>query len=95
MLLPLRQVFINGKQTSLTRQDYDLLHLFINNCGDALSYEQLYEQIWNAEYDESANTVIKNAIKRLRKKLCGDERDTSYIENVWGYGYEFKEQFAH
>jgi len=86
MLPMLRQVFIGETQVELTRLDYDLLHFFINNQDCALSYEQVYRQVWCSEYDESANLVIKNAVTRLRKKI-GDDKDIGLIDNVRGYGY--------
>lgn len=87
MLLKPRQVFVGEKQIRLTRQDYDLLHMFVNNQDCALSYEELYHNVWMSEYDESANLVIKNAITRLRKKISEDDRDAFLFDNVWGYGY--------
>jgi DNA-binding response OmpR family regulator len=91
MLLMQRQVFVGDELINLTKQDYNLLKFFLANCGCALSFEQLYNNVWRSEYDESANTVIKNAIARLRKKVSGKENDTSLIDNLWGYGYKCKE----
>ena len=87
ILLQQRQVFVGEKQIRLTRQDYDLLHMFVNNQDCALSYEEIYHSVWMSEYDESANLVIKNAITRLRKKIGDEDGNTFLFDNVWGYGY--------
>ena len=82
-----RQVFVDDVYVDLTTQDYDLLHLFIDNRGYVFSYEELYNTIWKSEYDESAITVIKNAIKRLRQKININECNTNVIQNSWNHGY--------
>ena len=94
MLLMQRQVFVGESQVKLTMQDYDLLRFFISNRNRALSYEEVYQQVWHSEYNDSADLVIKNAVTRLRKKLGRDDNDTDLVENLRNYGYICKEHIG-
>ena len=84
-----RYAFIGNSPLDLTRQEFDLLHYILINQGKVLTYNQIYCHLWNDYYDgESANETIKTLIKRLRKKLAGNENENQItIENVWGVGY--------
>jgi DNA-binding response OmpR family regulator len=84
-----RQVFFADKEIELTRIDFDLLCLFMNNRGTVLSPEQIYNRLWKNEKAESIDDVIKSAIKRLRKKLngYGEENGNGFIENIREVGY--------
>ncbi|WFD11117.1 response regulator transcription factor [Tepidibacter hydrothermalis] len=65
----------------LTSKEFDLLILFINAKGQALSREQILEKIWGNDYFYS-DRVVDNLIKRLRKKMPDLK-----IETIYGYGY--------
>lgn len=65
----------------LTSKEFDLLILFINAKGQALSRDQILEKIWGNDYFYS-DRVVDNLIKRLRKKMPDLK-----IETIYGYGY--------
>ena len=72
-----------GEALSLTRTEFDLLHLMMRNPGRAFSRAYLLDTVWGQNY-VSGDRAVDNAILRLRKKL-GDLGEA--IETVWGSGY--------
>lgn len=81
-----RKVSVQGKSIPLTLKEFELLHLFMKNPGNAYSREQLLERIWDIDYLGGTRTVDTH-IKTLRLKL-GKEA-AGYIQTVWGVGYRF------
>ncbi len=77
----------SGKPVSLTRKEFDLLHLFVQHNDKVFSREQLLDQIWGADYIGNLRTVDTH-IKTLRLKL-GEAGGA--IQTVWGIGYKFEE----
>ncbi|WP_114570763.1 response regulator transcription factor [Exiguobacterium flavidum] len=82
-----RTVHVSGKLVSLTRKEFDLLHLFVQHNDKVFSREQLLDQIWGADYIGNLRTVDTH-IKTLRLKL-GEAGNA--IQTVWGIGYKFEE----
>jgi DNA-binding response OmpR family regulator len=80
------QATIGGAPLSLTRIEFDLLHLLLRNPGRAFNRTYLLNTIWGEDYVLSDRSV-DNAILRLRKKL-GPLGET--IETVWGVGYRLR-----
>lgn len=82
-----RKVIIDGELVALTLKEYELLIYLMAHKNQALSREQLLEQIWGIDYIGSLRTVDTH-IKTMRMKL-GPAAD--YIQTVWGIGYKFEE----
>ena len=61
---------VDGTDLLLTKKEFALLLIFVQNEGRIIDNEYLYEKVWKAPFvnDDSA---IKNAVSRLRKKLSG------------------------
>ncbi|MGE7673573.1 response regulator transcription factor [Lysinibacillus sp. NPDC094403] len=81
-----RKVSVDGKSVPLTLKEFELLHLFMKNPGNAYTREQLLERIWDIDYIGGTRTVDTH-IKTLRIKL-GKEA-AGHIQTVWGVGYRF------
>jgi len=81
-----RKVSVDGKSIPLTLKEFELLHLFMKNPGNAYTREQLLERIWDIDYVGGTRTVDTH-IKTLRIKL-GKEA-AGHIQTVWGVGYRF------
>lgn len=79
-------VRIDGKNVPLTRKEYELLRLFLNNIGRVFTRDQLLNLIWGEEYYGETRTVDVH-IGSLRTKLgdCG-----SWIYTVRGVGYRME-----
>jgi len=82
------RAFIDGKDLSLTRKDFDILFLLFLNEDEVLSSEHIYEKIWAGPMLGDKN-AIHTAISKLRKKITHSEYD---IMTVYGKGYIFKRQ---
>ncbi|KAF2956861.1 response regulator transcription factor [Marinitoga sp. 38H-ov] len=78
-----RKFFVNDKEVYLTKNEFELMELLINNHKQVLSRDVLLEKIWG--YDENIDTrALDMTIQRLRKKMgeCG-----KYIKSIYGIGY--------
>lgn len=82
-----RKVFVNDQSIPLTLKEFDLLHLFMKNPGNAYSREQLLERIWDIDYVGGTRTVDTH-IKTLRLKLGKEAAE--HIQTVWGVGYRLE-----
>ena len=81
-----RSLSIDDEKIELTPKEYDLLCYLIEHNGEALSREQLLEDIWGYDFygdDRTIDTHIKN----LRNHL-GPYRD--HIVTLRGVGYKFE-----
>lgn len=84
--LNLRKVFLNGQDLKLTPKEFAVLCNLARHMGEVVTKEQLYQDIWENDYDTSPDATLKFHVKELRKKLtrsgAGD-----LIETAWGIGY--------
>ena len=79
------EVFIDGEIVVVTSTQFELLKLFIENQGMALSRDKIIESIWGYDYDADDRTIDAH-IKLLRSKL-GKYRD--FIKTIRKVGYKF------
>lgn len=86
--LEAHQVTVSGQATELSRTEFDLLRLFVQNPGRAFSRAYLLDTIWDVDY-VGGDRAVDNAVSRLRKKL-GHPGDA--IETVWGVGYRLSDE---
>ena len=69
----------------LTSREFDLLVFFLNNISQALTREQILNNVWGRDYFGS-DRVVDDLIRRLRKKLPDLK-----IETIYGHGYRLVE----
>ena len=67
------QVSRNGEVIELTKKEWDLMLLFVQNPGAALYRETIYERVWGGEYPVGSR-VVDLHIQRLRKKIGWEEK---------------------
>jgi len=85
------QVFVNDKETVLTKKEYDLLLYFIDNKNRVITKESIAEHLWGDHIDQTDNfDFIYNHIKNLRKKIISNG-GKDYIQSMYGMGYKFTE----
>lgn len=73
----------------LTRPEYSMMKLFLENPGKALTQEEIYLYVWGREENPALNRVTE-VIRRLRLKIEDDPRQPQFITTLWGYGYQWK-----
>ena len=83
-------VRMDDVELSLTKREFDLLQLLMENKGIVLTRDVLLQRVWGYEYQGETNTVDVY-IRFLRQKI--DETfDVKYIHTVRGVGYVLREQ---
>ncbi|WP_412678905.1 response regulator transcription factor [Brevibacillus nitrificans] len=85
--LSTREVWIEGRSTSLTPKEYELLRLFAEHPRHVFTYEQLLAKFWDGVGDKH---TIRVHLGRLREKIELDPNHPQHLTNVWGVGYRFE-----
>lgn len=82
-----RMVFLkNGAAVRLTNLELRLLHYLMSRSGRPVSIEELNQMVWG--YTGVAdNTMLKNVVYRLRRKIETDPAKPLIIQTVSGVGY--------
>ena len=65
--IPQKKVTIDGEETSLTKKEFEILLLLLQNQGRVFSREDILAKVWNDEVYVLDRTIDVN-ITRLRKK---------------------------
>jgi len=83
-------VLMDDAELTLTKREFDLLQLLMENKGIVLSRDVLLQRVWGYDYQGETNTVDVY-IRFLRQKI--DEAfGVKYIHTVRGVGYVLREQ---
>jgi len=80
------KVEVDDKDAGLTKTEFDILNVFINNHAHVLSREQIAEQVMGLEFKGFDRTIDAH-IKNIRKKLA--LKKNQLIITVYGAGYKF------
>ncbi len=81
-------VTIDNERVQLTLKEFELLRLFLSHPGIAFTRDQLFNDIWGADYVSETRTVDMH-IRTLRGKLKSYGK---IIETVRGVGYRLEVQ---
>ena len=84
--IPQKKVTIDGEETSLTKKEFEILLLLLQNQGRVFSREDILAKVWNDEVYVLDRTIDVN-ITRLRKKIGSYGK---YIVTRLGNGYCFE-----
>ena len=76
----------SGVEILLTKTEYRLLQVFLENQNNVLSRDQLLEIVWGYEYLGDSRLVDAH-IRRLRVKIEDSPDDPKIIVTVRGMGY--------
>lgn len=79
------QVEKNGQPVPLTKKEFDLLLLLVQNKNIALFRDTIFERVWGQE-DMGDSRTVDLHIQRLRKKIGWE----SYIKAVYKIGYRLE-----
>jgi DNA-binding response OmpR family regulator len=83
------EAHVGDSPLALTRLEFDLLEMLVRHAGQALSREQLLDQVWGYDYFGDARAV-DSAIKRLRARLQSAGGPSGMISTVRGVGYRLE-----
>ena len=84
--IPKKKVTISGEEISLTKKEFEILLLLLQNQGRVFSREDILAKVWHEEVYVLDRTIDVN-ITRLRKKIGNYGK---YIVTRLGYGYCFE-----
>lgn len=84
----MHRVKIGDIEVKLTRTEYAILKLLMQNQTQVLSKSMLLERI-SEDTPDCTESSLKMHISNLRKKLR-DVGNKDYIEAVWGIGFKMK-----
>lgn len=82
-------VFYKDTEIVFSKREFDIIEFLISNAGQIFEREYLYEAVWGLDA-EGDSSVIKEHIRKIRKKLKDVTGSDDYIETVWGVGYKWK-----
>ena len=77
-----------GKPVALTRTEYAILKLLMQNPGQVLAKSVLLERI-AADTPDFTESSLKTHVSHLRTKLRA-AADRDYLEAVWGIGFRLR-----
>src|SRR5579859_3363506 len=78
---------LDSRRMILTRKEFELLSLLVQNAGEIIPRDALLLRIWGYSAQIRTRTLDVH-IRRLRKKL--GTYSEQYIETIFGIGYRFQ-----
>lgn len=81
------EVTANGQNVKLTKTEYAILKLLMQNQNKAIAKTVILDRI-SEDTPDCTDSSLKQHISNLRKKLR-DAGGKDYIEAVWGIGFKF------
>jgi DNA-binding response OmpR family regulator len=78
---------INKKNLNLSKREFEILKLLIENPKKVFTKNNIYESVWGDEYLGDENTVNVH-ISKIRTKLSELNPNEEYIQTVWGIGFK-------
>jgi two-component system response regulator RegX3 len=83
-----RTAAFRGAELELSRKEFDLLRLLVDNAGSVVTRERLIDEVWDTNWFGSTKTLDVH-VSGLRKKLEDDPAAPRYIHTVRGVGFRF------
>jgi two-component system, OmpR family, KDP operon response regulator KdpE len=84
-----REVTVEGRITSLTPTEYDILRVLIQNAGKVLTHQQLIHLVWGNNYEADSHLLRVN-ISNLRRKIEPDPARPRFVMTEPGVGYRLR-----
>ena len=84
------EVFVGQQGTNLTRTEYAILKILMQNPSQVIAKSVLLERI-SGDTPDCTDSSLKTHISHLRKKLL-DIGGKEYIDTVWGIGFKLKSE---
>ena len=81
-----RRVSLSGRPVEMTPYEYGLLYEPSVRAGQPLTHDQLLENVWGAE-KKGEPWLVREVVKRLRRKLGDDAGSPTYIFTEPRVGY--------
>src|SRR5215207_1551874 len=82
-----KTILANSRAVRLTNLELRLLYYLMNRPGQIVTIEELNQKVWGYN-SEADNTMLKNVVYRLRRKIEQDPANPLVIQTVVGKGYK-------
>ncbi|NDI36067.1 response regulator transcription factor [Chengkuizengella sediminis] len=76
------------RMIDLTPTEFMILKLLREQNGQAVSRNDLLDEVWGLDYPGDPKIVDVN-MRRLRQKIEDNPSEPKWIQTVWGYGYKW------
>jgi two-component system response regulator RegX3 len=83
-----REVTKDGQVLELSRKEFELLQLLMQNAGSVVTREQAFEDVWDTNWFGSTKTLDVH-VSGLRRKLGDDSSEPRFLHTVRGVGFRF------
>ena len=83
-----REVHLQGQPVSLSRKEFALLSLLVQQPGRLITQPQLLREMWGPTHEEDAH-YLRILVAKLRQKLGDDAAAPRYIVTDPGVGLRF------
>ncbi len=83
-------VTVDGRESKLTRTEYAILKLLMQNPNQVVTKSLLLDRI-SEDTPDCTESSLKMHISNLRKKLR-ESSNRDYIEAVWGIGFKMRKE---
>lgn len=64
-----RKIYSESEEINLTTKEFDILCMLASNRGRIVTYEQIYQKVWNEFPTGRENGIVGFHVRNLRKKL--------------------------
>jgi len=81
-----KEVFRDGELMHLTRTEYDILKLLMENQGTVFTPADIYKKVWK-DNTMGSESIVAVHVRHLREKLEINPSEPRYIKMIWGRGY--------
>ncbi|NMD38572.1 MAG: response regulator transcription factor [Christensenellaceae bacterium] len=78
---------INGTEIELTKSEYEIVELLMNNPKQIFSKERIYDSLWGIDGFGSSQ-VVSEHIRNIRNKFL-QVSEEEFIKTHWGLGYSW------
>lgn len=78
---------LHGVEIDLTKSEYEIVELLINNPNQIFSKERIYDTLWGIDSFGSPQ-VVSEHIRNIRNKFL-EVSDKEFIKTHWGLGYSW------
>lgn len=85
------EVTLDGAPLDLTRTEYTLLRMLMENPGYVFTRSELIENSLGYSY-EGMERTLDSHIKNLRRKIGDNPKEPTYIHTTYGIGYRLEAQ---
>jgi two-component system cell cycle response regulator CtrA len=88
-----KTVHVGGAPLHLTDTEFRILELLSLRKGDTITKQMFLTHLYGDD-DEPESKIIDIFICKLRKKLAAAADGNSYVETIWGRGYQLRDADA-